>query len=65
MDNLEYVIKQLQAANAELKADNDYADFLAEERAILERNMRINEQTFRHAPRVVRDYGNDKVSVVS
>lgn len=65
MDNLDHIIKQLQAANADLKADNDYADFLAEEREMLERNMRINEQTFRHSPRIVRDYANDKVSVAS
>lgn len=61
--SLQQVINELQAATAELKAANDYADWQAGERAKLERAMAINERTWRRAPRVVRNYDADTIAV--
>lgn len=64
MNGFDVAIKEIQAATDELKESNDYAEFLAEERAKLQRNIDINAVTFRHAPRACHDHINDRVYVV-
>lgn len=59
MDNLDHIIKQLQACTQELAEDNDKA----EERERLQRFMLINERTYRNYPRVVRNYDSDTMVV--
>jgi len=63
MNGFDVVIKEIQAATSELQESNDYAEFLAEERAKLQRNIDINAVTFRHAPRVARDLTNDRIAM--
>lgn len=58
MDNLDHIIKQLQACTQELAEDNDKA----EERERLQRLMQMNERTYRNYTRVVRNYDSDAVS---
>jgi hypothetical protein len=63
MNGLQAVIQELQDATAELKADNDYAEFVERERQMVARNIAINAETFRHAPRAVHDHINDRVVI--
>lgn len=63
MNGLAVVIKELQEATAELQESNDYAQFLADERAMLDRNIEINAHTFRRAPRLCTDLINDRLAI--
>jgi hypothetical protein len=63
MNGFDVAIKEIQAATAELKESNDYAEFVAEERAKLQRQIDANTALYSHAPRLARDLINDKVAV--
>ena len=77
MDTFERIIKEIQQTTDELKQSNDAADQKererhereyqeeqeAVERAKLERTMKDCLNVGMRYPRVVRDYGNDRISV--
>jgi hypothetical protein len=63
MNGFDVAIKEIQSATAELKEANDYAEFLAEERAKFERQLQQTINTPSYHPRLVRDLINDKMAV--
>ena len=59
----ELIINELRGCREDLAEDNARAEWEAEQREKLEQAMRINEKVWKNAPRVVRDYAKDTVSV--
>lgn len=64
-EKLNVIINELQEARRELAEANDRAEWEAEQREKLDRAMQINAHVWKNAPRVVRDYANDTISVYS
>ena len=62
-EKLALIINELRGCREDLAEDNARAEWEAEQREKLEQAMRINEKVWKNAPRVVRDYAKDTVSV--